>query len=135
MLKSAWRTALCGALTLVLGLSPASEAMLGVPGASLALGSVTLTSVYPRIITPNGDGATDKVGFHFENPELLPVEGKIFDLSGARVASLAPAGTDPTGLLLWDGKDSEGRSVSGGIYLYQIDFQGKNITGTVVVAR
>ena len=115
--------------------SRASVAMYGVAnvGRSISLGSLTLTGVYPRIFTPNGDGANDKAGFHFDNPELLPVTGSIYDLAGARVADLKP-GNDPT-LLLWDGKDSDGRTVPGGIYLYQIDFQGKQATGTVVVAR
>jgi len=102
--------------------------------AGIALGSLTLTAVYPRILTPNGDGFNDKATFHFDNPELLPVSGTVFDLSGSRVAELSP-GTDPSTLLLWDGKDSTGQKVAGGIYIYEIDYQGKHATGTVVVAR
>jgi hypothetical protein len=101
---------------------------------STSLGSLTLTGVHPRIFTPNGDGANDKVRFEFDNVEMLPVEGTVYDLRGARVASLTP-GTDPYDLLLWDGKDSDGRVVAGGIYIYQIEFQGEHATGTVVVAR
>jgi len=99
-----------------------------------SIGDLTFTGVFPRIFTPNGDGFNDKAVFHFVNPELLPISGKVFDLSGAEVASLAE-GIDPTSLLTWDGKDSNGRVVPGGLYLYRIDFQGKVITGTVVVAR
>ena len=101
---------------------------------AVSLGSLTFTGVYPRIITPNGDGANDKVGFYFDNPDMLPVDGQIFDLSGAKVASLQP-GRDPNSSLLWNGKDSSGRTVPGGIYLYQVESQGKQATGTVVVAR
>lgn len=101
---------------------------------SASLGSLTLTGVFPRLFTPNGDGYNDKVGFHFDNPELLPVGGKVFDISGSKVSDLRP-GTDPSALLLWDGKDNDGKVVSGGIYIYQIEFQGKQATGTVVVAR
>ena len=117
-------------------LSGGVAAMLSSPmiGRSVNLGSLTLTGVYPRIFTPNGDGANDKAVFHFDNPELLPIDGQIFDLTGARVASMRP-GTDPDTLLVWDGKDSDGRTVPGGIYLYQIVFQGKRATGTVIVAR
>ena len=103
-------------------------------GRSISIGDLTFTGVFPRIFTPNGDGYNDKAVFHFDNPELLPIGGKVFDLSGSEVASLA-GGSDPLSLLVWDGKDSVGRVVPGGIYLYRIDFQGKIITGTVVVAR
>ena len=52
-----------------------------VGGRSISLGSLTMTGVYPRIFTPNGDGANDKAVFHFDNPELLPVSGAIFDFA------------------------------------------------------
>jgi hypothetical protein len=103
-------------------------------GAMTTLGSLTLTRVAPRIFSPNGDGANDKARFEFDNPELLPVTGEVYDLSGARVADLK-GGTNPETVLLWDGKDVDGRVVAGGIYIYQIEFEGKTATGTVVVAR
>lgn len=109
--------------------------MAGSIQATATLGSLTLTRVAPRIITPNGDGANDKARFEFNNPEDLPVSGTIYDLNGARVADLKGGGSDPALLLLWDGKDVDGRTVAGGIYLYQIVFQGKTATGTVIVAR
>src|ERR1700690_3809116 len=99
-----------------------------------SIGDLTLTAVYPRIFTPNGDGWNDKVVFHFDNPEALPLSGKVYDLPGAQVATLN-GGSDPSTTLTWDGKDTDGRTVPGGIYLYEVDFQGKAITGTVVVAR
>jgi hypothetical protein len=102
--------------------------------ASTTIGSLTMTHVKARIFTPNGDGINDKVRFEFENPEMLPVGGTVYDLSGARVADLTP-GSDPTAVLLWDGKDGTGQTVPGGIYIYQIAFAGKVATGTVVVAR
>jgi hypothetical protein len=38
--------------------------------------------------------------------------------------------------LVWDGKDSGGKVVPAGVYLYQVDMQGTApITGTVIVAR
>jgi hypothetical protein len=102
--------------------------------AAWQLGSVTFLGVSPRIFTPNGDGANDKAVFHFDNPELAPITGEIFDLSGARVAKLAP-GRDAFLTLLWDGRDSGGNAVPAGIYVYQIEFNGKVANGTVVVAR
>jgi len=125
-------------LACLLSLLPSipSHASVPIPGraTSVSIGNLTFTGVFPRIFTPNGDGYNDKAAFHFENPEQLPVAGKVFDINGAEVASLE-GGLDPTILLLWDGKDSRGQTVPGGIYLYRIDFQGKLITGTVVVAR
>ena len=124
---------LCAGLAIGV-VSGASASMGPLPLRTLSAGSLTLTSVAPRIFSPNGDGSNDKVVFHFDNPEILPLSGKIFDLSASSVATLK-SGADPTSTLVWDGKDSEGRVVPGGIYLYQIDFEGKVITGTVVVAR
>jgi len=95
---------------------------------------LTLTRVYPRIFTPNGDGWNDKVIFQFDNPELLPISGKIYDLAGSFVVNLQP-GTSPDSMLVWDGKDSGGTVVPGGIYLYQIELGGTPTTGTIVVAR
>ena len=115
--------------------SPAFAAPHPVTARDISIDNLTFTGVFPRIFTPNSDGFNDKAAFHFTNPEQLPVTGTVYDITGAQVASLTPATTDPTGLLLWDGKDSAGRVVPGGIYLFKIDFQGKDITGTVVVAR
>jgi hypothetical protein len=106
-----------------------------IPLFSTTIGSLTFTGVFPRIFTPNSDGYNDKAVFHFTNPELLPVQGKVYDIAGSEVADLAGAASDPTAQLIWDGKDSGGRTVPGGIYLYKINFQGEVITGTVVVAR
>jgi len=97
------------------------------------LGSLTLTSVKARIFTPNGDGFNDKVRFEFENPELLPVSGEVFDVNGARVADLSQGSNAE--VLLWDGKDDGGQPVPGGIYLYRITYQGEAATGAVVVSR
>jgi gliding motility-associated-like protein len=105
-----------------------------VASAAYNIGTLTLTGVFPRIFTPNSDGFNDKAAFHFDNPEQLPITGTIYDISGALVADLTP-GQDPTTLMLWDGKDSSGRVVPGGIYLYKIEFQGNQFTGTVIVAR
>ena len=95
---------------------------------------IALTRVYPRIITPNADGWNDQAIFQFDNPELLPLSGKIYDITGTAVADLKP-GPNPDTSLEWDGKDSSGMVVPGGIYLYQVTAKGTSMTGTIVVAR
>jgi len=96
-----------------------------------SLGTANLTKVYPRIFTPNGDHANDKVRFEVDNPEQLPVGGSIYDLSGSHVVDL----NEGTDVVLWDGKDSNGSTVPSGVYLYELEYQGKHATGSVVVAR
>ena len=91
-----------------------------------------------RFLSPNGDHKNDNVVFYFDNPQDSAVTGKIFDLRGRLVASSLPAGpiSSATGQesLIWDGMDG-GRSVPGGVYIYQIQCEGQTFTGTVVVIK
>src|SRR3989338_1190632 len=93
--------------------------LLSSPLVAISLGSLEFNGVFPRIFTPNSDGFNDKAVFHFTNPELLPVGGSVYDIPGSKVASLLP-GNDPDTLLTWDGRDSGGRVVPGGIYFFKI---------------
>jgi hypothetical protein len=99
------------------------------------LGDLSLVQVYPRIITPNGDGANDVVVFQFGEADLSArsLTGEIFDITGIKVGTLRP-GNDP-GTMTWDGKTDSGSVVPSGIYIYQIDAGGEKANGTVVVAR
>lgn len=94
-------------------------------------------NVYPRLFTPNGDGLNDRVFFIIENPNNVTVEGEIVDIEGRTVATLtAPQSGPGIGTTLsWDGKDSAGTVVPGGVYIYRIKGEGKTFTGTVGVAR
>ncbi len=103
--------------------------------AIVSLGSITLTKVACRIFTPNGDGYNDKARFEFDNPDLSALTGAVYDITGARVGHLQPSAAKPEEVLVWDGKDDDGQVVAGGIYIYDIIFEGKHATGTVVVAR
>lgn len=106
------------------------------PMAGQSLGSLTLTQVAPRVITPNGDGYNDVVFFEFDNGiniEGTPFDTGVYDLSGANVSSLK---LDLGGnALSWDGKDSSGRVVPSGIYIYMIKLGKYTVSGTVVVAK
>lgn len=85
-----------------------------------------------RAITPNGDGLNDTTVFTFDNPRDSAFSGKIYDLSGAFVADMAPGPLANT--LQWDGK-AGGRTVSGGAYVYQIRSEEKTFNGTLLVIR
>ncbi|MFA6028723.1 MAG: hypothetical protein WC969_02585 [Elusimicrobiota bacterium] len=91
-----------------------------------------LSNITSRIFTPNGDGKNDVVIFSFDNPKNASVEGKIYDLRGAFVAMMAPGPLENS--LMWDGK-MDGRTVTGGVYIYQVKGDGKTFNGTLVVAR
>lgn len=85
-----------------------------------------------RLLTPNGDGKNDTVVFVFDNPRDSAVTGKIFELKGAFVADMKSGPISNS--LEWDGK-ANGQAVSGGVYIYQIEAEGKVTTGTIAVIR
>jgi hypothetical protein len=95
------------------------------------------SNVYPRIITPNGDGLNDRVYFVIENPNNAGVRGEILDKDGRHVATLPdPSSVSGIGTtIIWDGKDGNGNVVPGGAYIYKIQGEGQTFTGTVGVAR
>jgi len=99
--------------------------------------SFSITQTVPRkIFTPNGDGIWDEFNIIFENPEDLSISSaKIYDLSGAEIASLR-AGTYNSGSsLAWDGRRSGGDKAQAGVYVYQFKAGNKYYNGTVVLAR
>jgi hypothetical protein len=85
-----------------------------------------------RLITPNGDGKNDTMVFVFDNPSGASARGTIYDLKGARVASMVPGPVENS--LVWDPR-AEGRDVPGGVYVYQIESGGEVYNGTAVVIR
>jgi hypothetical protein len=92
-----------------------------------------LSNISNRVITPNGDGLNDQVIFTYDpGPRNAQVRGRIYDVTGAFVAEMAPGLVPNT--IVWNGK-MNGRSASSGVYVYKIEGDGKTYTGTVVVAR
>jgi flagellar hook assembly protein FlgD len=94
-----------------------------------------LLEVSPRIVTPNGDNLNDLVFFKFSDSIVgIPLETNVVDINGGKISDLREkSGMDD--VLTWDGKDSGGRDVPSGIYIYSIKLGGHQATGTVVVAR
>ena len=92
-----------------------------------------VSGISNRAITPNGDGLNDTVVFTFDNPMASAFSGRIYDLRGRWVGDMAP-GPVAGESLMWDAK-SGGRVVPRGVYIYQIQAEGKTFNGTVVVIR
>ncbi|MEK7745693.1 MAG: gliding motility-associated C-terminal domain-containing protein, partial [Elusimicrobiota bacterium] len=98
--------------------------------------SFDLSTLSNKAITPNGDGLNDAAVLWGDNPKDSAYSGKIFDLSGAKVADMAQGPLSGTGTwsLSWDGK-AGGRAVDGGVYVYQIRAEDKIFNGTLLVIR
>ena len=100
----------------------------------------TFYGVLPKIVTPNNDGQNDKALFRFANPKGSLVSVKIYDVKGALVRKLedtARSSDDQSGagFISWDATDTDNQLVAPGVYLYQLEGEGKTVNGTVVVAR
>ncbi|MFH1258905.1 MAG: gliding motility-associated C-terminal domain-containing protein, partial [Elusimicrobiota bacterium] len=100
---------------------------------SIRAADFTITNVYPKIITPNGDGKNDTANLVFDNPKDSLISCKIYDIAGRELADLKPGWNE--NVIKWDGRDNDGNTVSSGVYIYQFEVEGKAYNGTIVVAR
>jgi DNA-binding beta-propeller fold protein YncE len=91
-------------------------------------------SVIARVFTPNGDGRNDVTVVRLNNPNGDPTHGTIYDSDGARVADMT-TGPAPGLSLMWDGRDANGASIPGGVYIYQVTVGSRRSTGTLVVVK
>jgi hypothetical protein len=99
--------------------------------------SFRITQTVPRkIFTPNGDGIWDEFNIVYDNPEGLAIsDAKVYDLSGAEVASLRAGTYNTSDSLSWDGRRKGGDKAPAGIYVYQFRAGGSYHNGTMVLAR
>ena len=103
---------------------------------------VQAVEVEPRVVTPNGDGINDEVGFHFQVVKVggaSPVEVLIHDVRGQRVRRLVEHRPTSTGIygMEWDGRDERGAVVPPGVYLARVrvdtDTEGARIEHTAIL--
>jgi gliding motility-associated-like protein len=89
----------------------------------------------PRIFTPNGDHKNDQVTFSYKNDNLSSIVCWIYDIKGAVIRQLDIEGLEEEGEFTWNGKDEDGNLVPSGVYIYQIEVEGRAINGTIVLAK
>jgi gliding motility-associated-like protein len=88
----------------------------------------------PRLFTPNGDTSNEEVTFEYENIKESSIVCWIYDIKGAVVRQLDIVETGEN-KFTWNGKDEDGNVAPSGIYIYQIEVEGKTINGTIVLAK
>ncbi len=86
-----------------------------------------------RFVTPNGDGKNDTVVFSYDNPRDVSVRARILDLRGRVVVSELPQGP-VTNSRVWDGRGA-GIPVPSGVYLYQLEAEGRVYSGSIVILK
>ncbi|MEQ1920312.1 MAG: hypothetical protein ABL955_14070, partial [Elusimicrobiota bacterium] len=83
-----------------------------------------------RFVTPNGDGKNDAVVFTYDNPRDISVRARILDMRGRVIAGDLPQGP-VSNSRAW----TPGAAVPGGVYLYQIEADGKTFSGSIVILK
>jgi hypothetical protein len=95
-------------------------------------GSHVAFRLYPA--APNPSRAT--AGIAFDLPEARPVRLVIYNLQGARVATLADGGMAAGHhVVQWDGTDCKGSPAASGIYLVRLESGSMRQEEKVVVLR
>jgi len=84
--------------------------------------------------SPNPFGAATAIAFAL--PQGSSARLGVYDLSGRLVRTLA-AGNLEAGIhrYTWDGADDQGHAVPGGVYMYRLAADGRQLTGKVMALR
>jgi hypothetical protein len=80
-------------------------------------------AVWPRVITPDGDGVDDRAYISYEVPFLsATVSLRVFTSSGVEVATVMAGKKAPgEGSLLWDGRGQDGTVLPTGLYILLLE--------------
>lgn len=111
-------------------------AVLSVDPANIT-GAVYNVKASPNPFAPGrGEEATAKVKLTFSFKDPQPTyEVKIYNMRGQLIRSFERNGEYRQGEVFWDGKDSNGFRLAGGVYVYQIKAGDQVFTGTVLMLR
>ncbi len=91
---------------------------------------VELDGNYPNPFNP-------MTSIHFRLPESMPVQLRVYDVSGRLMRTLLADQVMPAGLneVVWDGKDSSGRGAASGIYFYQLEADKLVMTKRMILLK
>ncbi len=109
----------------------------GVYGSSPGGGAISDVVINPRVFTPGrGSRYFNRMALQFSLDQSYPkFKVAIFDMSGKKVAEFEKSGEFQSGQIFWDGYDTQGKLVHGGLYIYSIEAGKERYRGTIVVAR
>tara|TARA_Y100000588_G_scaffold395316_1_gene523106 strand:- start:32362 stop:34911 length:2550 start_codon:yes stop_codon:yes gene_type:complete len=83
---------------------------------------------------PNPFNSTTSIRFDLTKSEVISLD--IFDISGHYITNLKKGYTQRGNYSIeWDGEDSEGNSISAGIYFCTLSFENKNITHKIILLK
>lgn len=95
------------------------------PGAT----GISLRASYPN-------PSSGRTSIEFYTPEAGQVRLRIFDAAGRRVRTLLDTRMDAgEHLETWDGRDGRGASVASGIYFYELDLNGRQLSRKMLRIR
>ena len=111
-------------------------------------------SITPRLqtnVTEEGDAAlpdgfelsqnwpnpfNPETSIRFEIPKRSPVELTIYNLNGQKVRALVQSELSAgSHTFVWDGKSGDGRSLSSGVYLYRLQYEGVSLTRKMILMK
>lgn len=109
----------------------------GVFGANSENGAISDVVVTPKVFTPGrGSRYFNRMALQFSlDKSYDKYEVMIFDMSGRKVAEFEKSGIYQSGQIFWDGYDTRGNLVRGGLYMYVIRVEKEKYRGTIVVVR
>jgi len=83
---------------------------------------------------PNPFNSTTSIRFYLSKSEIISLD--IFDISGQIITNLTKGYTQRGNhSIKWNGEDSEGRSISAGIYFCTLSFDNKNISHKIILLK